>query len=60
MDKITFSVEEAAAAMGVSKPTMYALCRQPGFPAVRVGRKILIPRASLDAWLREQIAKGGE
>lgn len=51
MDKLVLTPAEAAEMLGVSMPTMYALCRQPDFPCVRLGRKVLIPRDGLRDWL---------
>ncbi len=53
-ERLTLTPEEAAKQLGVSMPTMYALCNRKGFPTVRIGRKILIPFASLEKWLEVQ------
>ena len=53
-ERLTLTPEEAAKQLGVSKPTMYALCNRKDFPSVRVGRKIIIPLASLEKWLEAQ------
>lgn len=29
----------------------YNLCHKPGFPAVRIGKKIIIPKEALKKWL---------
>ena len=36
-DKLTLSIPETAAALGVSRPTVYNLIRREGFPAFRIG-----------------------
>lgn len=54
MEKLTFSVDEMAAAVGVSRPKAYELANSEGFPIVRVGRRIRIPVAALENWLLEQ------
>ena len=57
MEKLTYTVKEAAEAIGVSLPIAYELCSQEGFPAVRVSSKrIVIPVDALNAWLMK---KGG-
>ena len=33
VDRVTLSVTETAAALGVSRPTVYALLHKRGFPA---------------------------
>ncbi|MBO5952909.1 MAG: helix-turn-helix domain-containing protein [Oscillospiraceae bacterium] len=42
-EKLTYTVVEAAAALGVSKTVMYQLIRTDGFPVISVGNKRLIP-----------------
>ena len=54
MEKMTLTVAEAAQALQLSKPTVYALCQRPDFPAVRVGKKVLIPIDRLQEWLRSE------
>ena len=54
-EKLTFTVDEMAAALGISRPVAYELSRQDGFPAIRVSeRRIIIPRDSLMRWLKKQ------
>lgn len=53
-DKIALNVTEAAEALGVSRPTVYQLCRRADFPAARVGGRVLIPKSKLQAWLEKQ------
>lgn len=51
--RLAITADEAAAELGVSKPTMYAIARSEGFPAVRVGRRVIIPRKEFEEWLSE-------
>ena len=44
MEKATMSVQELSSQMGISLPKAYELVKQPGFPVLRVGTRILIPR----------------
>lgn len=53
MERAVFSTYEAAAYIGVSRPTFFRLCNTEGFPAIRVGRAIRVPKAALDRWLEE-------
>lgn len=54
MEKITYTITEAADALGLSRPTIYKLLRAPGFPAVRIGGRWLIPKDALTDWLLNQ------
>lgn len=46
------TVEEVAAAMRVSKMTVYRLLRSGELPGVRVGRSFRVPQDALEAYLR--------
>ncbi len=55
VDKLAISVAEAAALLGVSRPTMYALTRRDDFPAFHVAdRRLLISVEGLRRWVDEQ------
>ena len=54
MDKLAYSITEAAQLLGVSRPTLYALRGQPGFPAFRVGNRRLSSVEGLRDWIRSQ------
>lgn len=54
MEKYTMSVDEMAAAVGVSRPKAYELVNCEGFPVIRIGRRIRIPVAGLERWIEEQ------
>lgn len=56
MEKLTLSVDELAATMGISRPKAYELVHTPGFPAVTVGRRIRVPVEPLREWLAQQSA----
>lgn len=62
MEKNTgcFGVEEARQYMGVGRTTMYELVRRADFPTVRIGKRIIIPKESLDRWLETQANKEGD
>ncbi len=58
MDKLAISFAEAAALLGVSRPTMYALSRRDGFPVFSVGSRRLISVEGLRRWVAEQTGEG--
>jgi excisionase family DNA binding protein len=49
--KATFTVDETAALLGISRPTAYEGCRTGDIPSIRVGRRLLVPRAALQQLL---------
>ena len=56
--KLTVSVDEAAQLLGINRVTVYRLARQKDFPAVFVGRRILIPKRGLEEWLEQESRRG--
>mgnify|MGYP001081109997 FL=1 len=57
MDKAVYNVYEVAALLGINLPKAYELARQEGFPAIRIGRRIVVPKEAFHRWL-EQVALG--
>ena len=55
MDKAVYNVYEVAALLGINLPKAYELARQEGFPAIRIGRRIVVPKEAFHRWL-EQLA----
>lgn len=54
MAELTYSVTEAAEALGISRRTMYDLMNREGFPTLKVGGRRLISKELLAEWVREQ------
>ncbi len=51
---LMLNVPEAAKVARVSEATMYTLVHAEGFPVVRFGRAIRIPRDAFIRWLERQ------
>ena len=49
--KQTMSVRELAAQMGISLPKAYQLVKEPDFPVIRIGSRILVPVDAFREWL---------
>lgn len=60
IDRVTLSVAETAAALGVSRPTVYTLLHKRGFPAFKVGGRTLVSAEGLRAWVAAQAGVGGD
>lgn len=45
--------EEVCAILHIGKNTYYKLCKQPSFPVVHCGRKILIDADGLRDWIEQ-------
>lgn len=50
-DRLTLTVEEAAAVLGISRAFAYEAVRRGDVPAIKIGRRILVPRAALNRML---------
>ena len=57
MKKMTITVQELAEHMGISKPKAYELAKSEGFPAIKVGKRIVIPTDGFKHWLDWQSGK---
>lgn len=56
--KLTYSVKEAAEALGISESKMYQVIKMEGFPLVKIGGRILISVSGLARWV-EKMTDGG-
>ena len=56
MDKTTMSVKELSAQLGISLAKAYELAKTPGFPTLRIGKRILIPVDAYKNWLVQSAA----
>ena len=54
---LMLSVPEMGAALGISRAGAYELARSEGFPALRIGTRIVIPKAKLQEWVDKQTEK---
>lgn len=54
MAELTYTVKEAAEALGISRRSMYDLLHEEGFPTLKVGGRRLISRELLAEWVRTQ------
>ena len=54
MEKLTMTVSDLQQVLGIGRAQAYELVNRADFPAIRLGRKILIPRDALMRWLDKQ------
>lgn len=63
MDKYTtydqlplmLSVPEIAAVLGISRAAAYELARSKGFPSLRIGTRIVIPKDRFIEWVNAKL-----
>lgn len=54
IERLVLTVSDLQPALGIGRAQAYALVNRADFPAIRLGRKILIPRDALLRWLDKQ------
>jgi excisionase family DNA binding protein len=57
IERKTLSLDEVAKALGVSRGSIYKAARNNELPTIKLGHRILVPKAALDRLLSgEQVA----
>lgn len=57
----TYTVEEAAIVLGISRWLAYELVQRGELPIIRIGkRRVLVPKARIDAMLRGEAVTAGQ
>ena len=51
---LTLTAHEAAAVLRISKSKVYELAQSESFPAIRIGKRVVIPRDKLIQWMDNQ------
>ena len=51
---LTLTVPEVSGVLGISRAKAYDLARREGFPSMRIGTRILVPRDKLIRWIDKQ------
>ena len=55
---LMLSVPEVAGVLGISRAGAYALVKEKGFPALKIGSRVLVPRDKLIAWIDRKSTGG--
>ena len=51
---LTLTVPEVGEVLGISRAKAYDLARSDGFPSMRIGTRILVPRDKLIRWIDKE------
>lgn len=54
MEKLVYSVQEAAEVLGISKSYMYELARRGEVPALKLGKRLVVPKEKFIKWINEE------
>ena len=52
---LMLSVLDMAAVLGISRAGAYELARTEGFPALKIGTRIVIPKDELKEWVDQNV-----
>lgn len=58
MERLTVTVPEMAQMLGIGRIKAYELANIKGFPAIRLGKRIVVPVDQLKKWLEERAGAG--
>jgi len=51
---LVLTVREVSAVMGISRVGAYDLVHSDGFPIIRIGRRIAVPKAEFIKWMENK------
>jgi len=51
VERLTLSVEEAAALLGISRALAYNLVRRGELPRLQLGRRVVVPKRALEDYV---------
>jgi excisionase family DNA binding protein len=60
LDKLTYTVTEAAELLGISRTSAYECVNRGEIPSLRLGRRLLVTRAGLEQLLELHSTSPGE
>ncbi|WP_298023106.1 AlpA family transcriptional regulator [uncultured Dysosmobacter sp.] len=52
------NAELVAKVLGVSPSSGYELMHEPGFPVLKIGRRMVVPKEKFIQWVEEHTARG--
>lgn len=53
---LALSAEEVSQVLGISRANAYALMHSKGFPTLKIGKRMTVPKDKLIAWMEKQLA----
>ena len=54
---LTFNADDIATVLSISRANAYTLMRAKGFPTIFIGRRMIVPKNKLLAWMDEQMSE---
>lgn len=57
MEKLSYNADEVKTALGLSLSGVYEAARKGDLPSVRIGRRLIFPKAAIDRLLQQAVDK---
>ena len=54
---LMLSVHDVAEVLGISKSSAYMLVKENGFPRLKIGARVVVPREKFIEWINKNISK---
>ena len=54
---LTLCAEHVAMALGISRAGAYTLLHSKGFPTIKIGKRLVVPRDKFIKWMEAQAGK---
>ena len=55
---LMLSVSQVAKVLGISRTRSYELVNERGFPKIKIGTRIVVPKDEFKLWIQKEIKKG--
>lgn len=52
---LALSAEDVAQVLGISRANAYTLMHSKGFPTIKIGKRMTVPKDKLIAWIDKQM-----
>ena len=53
---LALNADDMAAVLGVSRANAYTIMHSKGFPTIVIGKRMIVPKDKLLAWMEEQLS----
>ena len=53
---LALSAEDVAQVLGISRANAYSLMHSKGFPTLKIGKRMTVPKDKLIEWMEKQLA----
>ena len=53
---LALSAEDVSQVLGISRANAYALMHSKGFPTLKIGKRMTVPKDRLIEWMEKQLA----